>query len=267
MLKSRRSYFSHTTQSSRIRGSFITLILQFILVYALTIIAFFVTGRYRVPIVPFIAMGAGVTAVMIHGLFRARALKTGVAAVLISAGLIGALSIDHLGIRESTRGFAALTMAQDKLDTGETAAAIAILEDIRSRQSVRAPEVYKTLARAYLARDLYDDRQSAFGAAEEGLRFYPDDSELLWYSAVGHAANENWAEAKDRIERFLNFEPENIRALYLGFAVALSTGNREEAESYLRRAEVADSRNPIVEQMRCHEVPECVRTTSVLALF
>ena len=181
---------------------------------------------------------------------RARALIPAVATILASAGLIAVLSIDYLDIRESTRGFAALTIAQDKLETGETTAAIEILETIRSEQSVRAPEVYKSLARAYLARDSQGDRNSASEVAEEGLGYYPDDPELLWYSAVGHVTDHNWEQARNRIERFLSLEPRNVKALYMGFVISMSTGRREEAESYLRKAEAVDNRDPLVEEMR-----------------
>ena len=106
------------------------------------------------------------------------------------------------------------------------------------------------MARAYLERNQPGDANSAFEVAEDGLRAYPDDPELLWYAAVGHAGNKNWDQATDRIDRFLALEPQNMRALYLGFAVAQGAGNWEKAEVYLLRAESVDSGAPLVEQMR-----------------
>jgi 4-amino-4-deoxy-L-arabinose transferase-like glycosyltransferase len=250
MIRTRRALCRADYRLGRVRADFMTLMLNLVLVYSVTVIAFFVTGRYRVPLLPFFAMGAAVTLVSILDNLRRRSFTSAVLMIIACAGLVTVISVDHLSIREATAGFAELTMAQNRLETGDLDGAIAGLEKIRAGGSVRAPEVYKTLARAYLVRDLYDDRNSAFEVAEEGLRSYPDDSELLWYSAVGHVTEQNWDQARNRIERFLSREPRNIRALYMGFVIARSTGKREEAESYLRKAEDVDSRHPLVEEMR-----------------
>ena len=61
----------------KMRRSFAALILQFVLVYALSVIAFFVTGRYRVPLVPFVMMGAALTVDTLVLWVRQRRLEIG----------------------------------------------------------------------------------------------------------------------------------------------------------------------------------------------
>jgi predicted Zn-dependent protease len=224
--------------------------LSFIAVYSLTVIAFFVTGRYRVPLLPLLAIGAAYTLNSIYDALRGKAFAQAVLMIGASAAAVGLLSIDYLGVRNMTSGFTRLTLAQDKIDAGDLDGGIPDLERIRREGTVRAPEVYKTLARAYLARGRPEDLRSAFEVAEDGLRSYPEEAELLWYSAVGHFDNKDYANAKDRVRRFLAREPQNLRALYLGFATAMALGDTSDAESYAARAEAVDPQNPTVRQMR-----------------
>jgi hypothetical protein len=249
-LQLRRRLSRSKRATDRTRAGFILLMLVTVAVYSLTVIGFFVTGRYRVPMLPFFAIGAGVSAVSLCSLLRKRdflkaALTVGAAVVIIAV-----LNMDHLHVRETTRGFAALTIAQDRLDTGDVDGAIAALEKIRREGSVRAPEVYLSLARAYLKRGSGQDRDAAFHVAEEGLRFYPDEPELLWYSAVGHIARRDWEAAAARLEKFLRFEPGNIRALYLAFDASVGLGDTERAQGFLDRASAVDGSHPLVGRMR-----------------
>ena len=50
----------------------IALILVVLLVYSLTVIAFFITGRYRVPLLPLFMMGVALTLVSVARLIRRR---------------------------------------------------------------------------------------------------------------------------------------------------------------------------------------------------
>jgi tetratricopeptide (TPR) repeat protein len=200
--------------------------------------------------VPLFAVGASVAIVGVYDLLRSRAFARAAITIGVAVAIIALLRIDYLGIRRATSGFAALTMAQDRLDTGDVDAAITGLERLRSEGSVRAPEVHLTLARAYLRRGSPQDLDAAFRVAEEALRDYPEEPELLWYSAVGHAARKNWTMVRQRITRFLDLEPDNLRALFLGFTGALELGDQEDARTFLDRAVAVDANDPIVGEMR-----------------
>jgi Flp pilus assembly protein TadD len=226
------------------------LTLALVAVYSLTVIGFFVTGRYRVPMVPFFAIGASVAVVSVWDLLRNRSFARAALTVVIAVCVVAVLRPDYLGVRAATRGFAALTIAQDRLDTGDLGGAIAELEKIRREGSVRASEVYSTLARAYVKRGSPEDREAAFRVAEDGLKEYPGEAELLWYSAVGHATRRDWAMAERRIASLVEVNPQDMRALYLGFTATLELGDTTKARAYLDRAIAVDADHEVVGQMR-----------------
>ena len=102
-----------------------TLVVTLTVVYSLSIIAFFVTGRYRVPLLPFFAIGAAVTLVGVFERLRRRAIPSAAIMIVASAVTVAVISPDHLNIRQSTAGFAGLTRAQDLLDVGDLDGGIA----------------------------------------------------------------------------------------------------------------------------------------------
>jgi 4-amino-4-deoxy-L-arabinose transferase-like glycosyltransferase len=249
-LRLRRRARAYNEPSGMIRADFIGLMLALVAVYSLSVIAFFVTGRYRVPMVPFFAIGASVALVGIYDMLRRRAFVGAALTLAVAAALTALLSIDYLGTRRATGGFAALTMAQDRLDTGDVDGAVAALEKLRQEGSVKAPEVALTLVRAYARRGAPEDRDAAFRVAEEALREYPDEPELLWYSALGYASRHTWDLVRQRIGRFLELEPDNLRALYLAFTAALELGDTEGAREYLARAAAVNADDPLFAEMQ-----------------
>ena len=233
-----------------LRRSFIKLMLQFMLLYALTTIAFFVTGRYRVPLVPLVAVGAAVTVVSAAELIRARAYARALGMVLLAAVIAGVLSVDYFGVRRATAGFAAYTDALDRLETRDYDGAITRLEAIRREQSVRVPELYLSLARAYAGRTRPEDSGSILRVAEEGLASYPNEPELLWYAALGHLAVRQQDLARDRLDRLLALKPRDMKALHLAFTLALTQGQTQDALGLLERAEAIDPSDPLVADMQ-----------------
>jgi len=233
-----------------IRREFVSILLQFAVVYAASIIGFFVTGRYRVPLVPLVAAGAAVTLVALWDLVRAR--RTAVAVVVIAVAVVitGALKVDYLGVREATRGFAELSEAQDRLDTGDLDGGIERLERILAEGTVAGPEVPRALARAYVQRGAPEDRAAVLRVAEDGLRQDPDDPELLWYSTTGHFQAGDFEAANDRVRRYLVQKPDDLRALYVAAGVSQSLGAADDALAYLSRAEAVDPDHPLVATMR-----------------
>jgi 4-amino-4-deoxy-L-arabinose transferase-like glycosyltransferase len=233
-----------------VRREFTSILLQFAVVYAASIIAFFVTGRYRVPLVPLVAAGAALTLVALWDLVRAR--RFAVAAVLIAVAVLvtGVLKVDYLGVRKATRGFVELSEAQDRLDLGDLDGGIERLERILADGSVGGSEVPKALARAYVQRGSPADRAAVLRVAEEGLRRAPDDPELLWYATTAHFESGNVEAAHDRVRRYLAERPDDIRALYVAAGVAQTLGAIDDARGYLARAEAIDPDHPLVATMR-----------------
>jgi 4-amino-4-deoxy-L-arabinose transferase-like glycosyltransferase len=239
-----------TAAGNDTRDRFVSLILQFVVVYSLSVIAFFVTGRYRVPVVPFLVMGAALTLVRIFERLRAGRVWAALPSLVTAVCLIAVLRIDVLDVRAATHGFAELTEAQNLLARGDVDGAIRRLDDIRNRRSVRAREVYQSLIRAYSQRNGPGDREAILRVAEEAARAYPDEPEFLWFVAVGAVDAQQWERAAPAVEHYLLKKPEDVRGIYLGFVTALARGRRHEAEAYLRRAEAVDSGHALVASMR-----------------
>lgn len=233
-----------------VRRAFASILLQFAVVYAASIIAFFVTGRYRVPLIPLVAAGAAVTLVALWDLVRARRLAVAAGLIAVAVVATGVLKVDYLGAREATRGFVALSEAQDRLDIGDLDGGIERLERILAEGSVGGPEVPKALARAYVQRGAAGDRDAVLRVAEEGLRRDPDDPELLWYATTAHFERGNLGAANDRVRQYLALKPTDIRALYVAAGVSQALGASGEARSYLSLAEAVDPDHPLVATMR-----------------
>ena len=233
-----------------LRQRFVVFLLSFLLVYALSVIAFFVTGRFRVPLLPFILMGASATLVWLWRLLRSGRVGRAVTVAVPGAALIMVLMTDPLGVRTSTSGFARFSDALDLVEEGRLGQAIAMLEGIRAEQSVRAPQLYHALVRAYQERKRPGDRDDLARVIDEGLRLYPGDLHLLRQGALAHFEAGRLASAADCASRYLDLRPDEIPALYLAAAIAVATGRRDQALEYLDRAEAIDAQHPLVLRMR-----------------
>jgi 4-amino-4-deoxy-L-arabinose transferase-like glycosyltransferase len=227
-----------------------SLVLVFLVVYGLSVIAFFVTGRYRVPLVPFLAVGAGVSVVTIADLFRAGEVRRAVVMVAVAAALVGVLKVDYLGTRSANRGFVEFTEAQDLLAAGDADGAIDALERVRAEGSLDVPELYQALARAYVSRGRPQDAAAILATAEAGLSEWPRDPELLWYAMMGSFQLGDLDRARDIAARYLAVRPDDIRALYMATGIALARGDDADARALLARAEALDPSNPLVARMR-----------------
>ena len=225
------------------------LILLFLGVYAATIVAFFVTGRYRVPLVPYVALGAAAALVRGWEHLAARRWKPLAVLALTAAVLAGLLRADVFGIREETFGFARLSAAQDLLALGKPEAAIAELERLQAGGRLNAPEVAITLVQAHLARGGPGVTAAVRTVAEEALTRHPDTPELLWAAAVAHQQDRNWPKVRERVERLLQVDPENIQALHLAGLAALRQGRHHDAEALYQRAVQVDPYHPATQDM------------------
>jgi 4-amino-4-deoxy-L-arabinose transferase-like glycosyltransferase len=239
-----------SAEEHEMRDRFVSLSLQFVIVYSLSVIAFFVTGRYRIPVIPFLVMGAALTLVRIFERLRAGRIRSALLPLAAAVCLIGVLRIDVLDVRAATRGFAELTEAQNRLAQGDFDGAIRRLEEIRDRRSVRAREVYQSLIRAYSQRSGPGDREAILRVASEAERIYPEEPEFLWFVAVASVDAKQWERAAAVVARYLQKKPQDVRGIYLGFVTALARSRQQEAEAYLHRAEAIDPRHALVASMR-----------------
>jgi hypothetical protein len=237
-------------QTRELRRRFASLLLLFVLVYGLTFIAFFVTGRYRVPLIPFIAMGTALTLVRLAGFIRTRAFGRAALVVFVSAALIGTLRIDALGVRENSVWFAKYNSAVEMIDLGHLDLGIAGLEGVVADGGIQEPELYGTLIRAYGKRNAPGDARRILRTAEEGIRHNPAEPDLLWFAMLGHRQAQNWREAMVRGEQYSNAKPDDIRGWSVAFDAALAMGDRASAERFLARAAAAAPGDRLVRQMR-----------------
>ncbi|NCC94157.1 MAG: tetratricopeptide repeat protein, partial [Opitutae bacterium] len=165
------------------------------------------------------------------------------------AVLAGLLRMDVFGIREETFGFARLSAAQDLLALGKPEAAIAELERLQAGGRLNAPEVAITLVQAHLARGGPGVTAAVRTVAEEALTRHPDTPELLWAAAVAHQQDRNWPKVRERVERLLQVDPENIQALHLAGLAALRQGRHHDAEALYQRAVQVDPYHPATQDM------------------
>jgi 4-amino-4-deoxy-L-arabinose transferase-like glycosyltransferase len=233
-----------------LRRGYALLPLLFVIVYGATFLAFFVTGRYRVPLVPFVAMGAAVTLVRVVGFCTRRAFGRAALIVVICAGLTAILRIDVLGVRENSVWFANYNRAVEMIDLGDLDRGIAGLESVVADGGIQEPELYGTLIRAYAKRNAPGDPGKILQTAEEGLRFNPREADLLWFAMFGHLEQRDWPQAMARGEQYSNVRAHDIRGWYVGFQAALAMGDLSKAKEYLARAAEAAPADRLVLQMK-----------------
>lgn len=226
------------------RRALLILMGLFLVVYAATVIAFFVTGRYRIPLIPYVAMGASVALVRWGGFLKTRRWKAAVGMALIVLGLFALLRIDAFGIRRGTADFARLSAAQDALQLGDVEEAIQALECLQKEGNLDAPEVAITLARAHLTRGNAEDSAAVLAVAEAGLTCHPDTPELLWYAAAGYAKAGDWSRAHERVEQLLRHDPSDLQAMHLCCRALIEQSRHEDAKVVFQRASHLDPDHP-----------------------
>ncbi|MBD3349238.1 MAG: tetratricopeptide repeat protein [Candidatus Eisenbacteria bacterium] len=209
----------------------------FLASYLASLVAFFVLARYRLPVVPVLAIGASYSVVAGYDRLRAGAVKSvlralpvlAVLAFLVNANLY---SVDRqspyaqihyrLGIIYADRG-------EDEQAMSEFERAIRIDPDY--------PRSYLNLG-ALLAEN--GRHEEAIDAFEEVLSIDPSYADARTNLAMAHMARGHHEKAQEELERVLEAEPRNARALtQLGVAL-YGSGREEAALDALSRAEAAD---------------------------
>ncbi len=232
------------------RRRFAHLILQFLAVYTLTYLAFFVNGRYRVPLVPFLALGASLAVVVIADLARTRRFRQAALLSAVAAALVVALKVDYLGIRQGSQWYAGYSAAVEQVDLGKLDDGIARFEKLLDVGGVFEPEVYATIIRAYERRGRPEDRREMMLLSEYALQYYPQDPDLLGYAMRGNLEAGNWAAAQQRAKQYTQLKPDDPTGWHVWMRAALALGSRVDAERILHEAAQRCAGNPAIEQMQ-----------------
>jgi 4-amino-4-deoxy-L-arabinose transferase-like glycosyltransferase len=237
-------------QSERRRLLLVRLIWQFLAVYTLTFLLFFVTGRYRVPLIPFVTIGAALALVGIVDLIRERRYRRVAVLTTAAVALAVVLKIDYLGIREGSRWFALYNAAVEKVDVGKLDEGIAGFEALLAEGGVYEPEVYGTVIRAYERRGGPSDGRKMTLLAEQALLSYPQNLDLLGYAMRGHAAQGEWAAALSRAVEYTRAAPGEIPGWFEAFRAAQALGRRSDAQQFFAEADRRDPNHRLVALMR-----------------
>lgn len=227
-----------------------SLLLQFIIVYALTIVAFFVCGRYRVTLVPFVAIGAAVGMVNLYRLARNRHTTAVLIRLMVAILVAGILKLDLIDTRPAIVHTAKLSDAQDCWATGDLQGAITRFEKIRAERFWQIPEVYIGLIGVYLEQKASNYKQTIGTLAQEGVSLYPDEPELLWHLIRWQAESRQYDELRKNVDRYSALQPRDPRALSIAFGVALQVRRLDDARQYLARVESLGALDKMVRQMR-----------------
>lgn len=257
------------------------LLVSFGAVYALTIVLFFVSARFRLPLVPLLAVGTGATLVQCASALRSRRWRT-VAAWLGPAVAVTALSfLPPAGyVASDANGLAELGRAE--LARGRPEAALAHLE-AAIRANPASVQVRMALASAIVAagqdperallllqeaRDLprgadlvelevqiLDTRISAGDvagaliAAKAALAGRPRDGALRFVVARAEAMSGQARQGVSRLEALLEDEPTNVAVARTIAQILEQVGPRGSAiAAYERVLSLADFADPTVLQ-------------------
>jgi tetratricopeptide (TPR) repeat protein len=213
------------------------ILLAFFGVYVLTIVAFFVVSRYRLPAVPALIIGAAHALVWLYGVARRRewrrfaapALCVGVLAFLVNANLY---SIDReKGFAQSHYRLGIIYGEQGDVERAMSEYRQAIVLD------PQYPKSYLNLG-AVLAEQGRDDE--AVEAFRRAIRLDPEYSDARINLAIVLERSGDYESALAQLDSVVAYEPGNARALKETGIALLRTGREGAAREVLERALAAD---------------------------
>lgn len=237
-------------EQTSLNDSFTSLVLQFIVVYSATIVAFFVTGRYRIPLVSFLLIGAAQGLAVIVDSARSRRWGALAWSVCLGVAVTGMLKIDHFKVRSATRGFAEYSRYLDCRDAGDLDGAIKGLQSLCDRDEMHVPDLYNVLVDAYMKRNADGDRVRAEIVAETGLRHNPADPQLLWYRSFCLHEEGQWDELLQTARRYIEVRPDDVRGYYLAVQAAIRTGQIDVARELVSKADGVHPGDPMVAKLK-----------------
>jgi tetratricopeptide (TPR) repeat protein/4-amino-4-deoxy-L-arabinose transferase-like glycosyltransferase len=184
----------------------------FLLIYMGTVVLFFCNARYRLPVFPLLALGAGAGLAALPDLLRQR--RWPALALYAGVGLAVALTLatnpphDRAGFYQANRGEGHKDLgdlyASAPLSDGESQqAALAQFEEA-VRLKPASPYLQLALARQQA---LLGDFQGALGRLASATREFPGNAELrLEYGRI-LTASENWLPARRQFEAAVELQP------------------------------------------------------------
>ena len=179
----------------------------FVVVYSVTVVAFFVSARYRMPVLAVLAPAAGIFV---------EQLSRGVRPVAVAVGLLVgfvSLSSPRILVRGSQSGFA---RAVALMELGRDSEATVALEDVLA-EDPQYPRARLNLGVLAMRREDPDAALSAFRAE---LASNPGDALAANNIGVIHLQDGNLVRAAEWFARSVELQPNHVRA-YRNLAAAL----------------------------------------------
>lgn len=205
----------------------------FIVLYALSIVTFFISARYRLPIVPALICFGAAGAVRWYDTWRSWRLKRAVTYTAIVVAL-GTFSLwPPLDIkRDSAFGQSFFRYGKYYFDEGDYDKAITYLH----RAMMRSPEIIGTYVFLGIAYEQKGQRDTSLEMFRRAVALAPDNPEANFNYGLSLARNGFLAEAATFLTRTTELSPQYLQAWYQLAEVSIALGDLGRAEFALRRA-------------------------------
>ena len=213
----------------------------FLLIYMGTVVLFFCNARYRLPVFPFLALGAGAGLAALPDLFRQRRWPS--LALYAATGIAVALGLatnpphDRAGFYRANRGeghkdlgdlYASASLSDDE---SQQAALAHFKEAVRLKPE--SPHLQLVLARQQA---LLGDQHGALGRLASATRELPDNAELRLEYAQILAASGNLVPARRQFELAAELQPAYAAAQQGLGCLLIAVGDFRAALSPLQAA-------------------------------
>jgi tetratricopeptide (TPR) repeat protein len=214
------------------------LLAVYALVYLLSIAAFFVVARYRLPVVPLLVVFASYGAVELVRRVRAGEYRGLIAPVLALAALFFLVNANHYGInRETAFAQPHFRLGIIYAERGMTDEAVAEYEEA-IRLDPGYPKSYLNLGAVLSEAGRLEEAKRAFRSA---LRIDPGYVAARLNLAMLHERSEDYERALAQVDTVLGWDRHHAAALKERGVILYRAGEAEEAEQWLREALVWDS--------------------------
>ena len=205
----------------------------FVVAYALSVLAFFASARYRLPAVPILMAFAGAALVSWYDLWRKWRWRSAAAATAAALAL-GAFSVWPVaGIRhENTFGQVYYQLGRFYYEEGKYGEAIHYL----NRAAAEAPAFYRSFIILGLAYERMGREEAALEAFRRGALAAPDAAETHYNYGVALGRAGRFGEALPPLYRAAALDPGYGEAWVQLGEVSIALGDYRRAEAAYRRA-------------------------------